>query len=109
MPLTVCPATTVAAPVEIVWEILTQLAHYSAWADAQLQRIEPDGPAVVGQTIHFTSRTLAMRWRIIFTVEMVNPTKRQLGLHAIFPLGLQIKPLISCTPLDATSSLLRYG
>ena len=109
MPLTVCPSAIVAAPVEIVWEILTQPTHYSAWADAQLQRIEPDAPAVVGQTIHFTTRALTLRWEIVFTVTKVEPAKHQLGLHAIFPLGLQIKPLISCTPLDATTSLLRYG
>ena len=101
MPLTVCPAATVAAPVEMVWETLTQPTHYGAWADAQLQRIEPDGPAVVGQTIRFTARALTMRWQIVFTVEKVDPVKH--------PLGLQIKPLISCTPLDATTSLLRYG
>jgi len=109
MALTVCPAATVAAPVEVVWEILTQPAYYSAWADAQLQRIEPEGPAIVGQTIHFTSKALGIKWPLAFTVEKVNPQKHQLGLHAIFPLGIQIRPHISCAPVDTTSSYLRYG
>lgn len=109
MTLTVCPAAIVAAPVEVVWEILTQPAYYSTWADAQLQRIEPDGPAVVGQTIHFTSKALARKWPLVFTIEKVDPAKHQLGLHAHFPLGLQIRPHISCTPIDATTSRLQYG
>ncbi len=44
MGLTVCPAATVEAPVEVVWEILTHPAHYPEWADAQIQCIEPEGP-----------------------------------------------------------------
>lgn len=109
MSLTVCPVATVAAPLEVVWEILTQPAHYSAWADAQLQSIEPAGPAVVGQTVHFTSQALGRTWPVVFTVEDVNPEKHQMSLHAVFPLGLQIKPHISCTSLNATTTLLRYG
>jgi hypothetical protein len=109
MSLTVCPAATVAAPVEVIWEILTQPAHYSLWADAQLQQIEPNGPAVVGQTIHFTSKALGIRWPVIFKVEKVNSEKHQLGLHAQMPLGLQMRPHVSCTPIDATTSRLQYG
>ena len=109
MSLTVCPAAIVAAPVEVVWNILSQPAHYSLWADAQLQKIEPDGPAVVGQTVHFTSKALGMKWPIVFTVERVDAERHQLGLHAILPLGLQMRPHVSCTAIDATSSRVQYG
>ncbi len=109
MGLTVCPADTVAAPVEVVWEILIQPAYYSTWADAQLQHIEPEGPAVVGQTIHFTSRELGIKWPIVFKVEKVNAEKHQLGLYAVLPLGLRMRPHISCTAIDATTSRLQYG
>lgn len=109
MSLTVCPSDTVAAPVETVWEILTQPAYYSTWADAQLQKIEPPGPAVVGQTISFTSRALGRSWPIIFTIEKVDAEKHQLGLYAVLPLGLRMRPQISCTPIEATTSLVRYG
>ena len=109
MSLTVCPTDTVAAPVEVVWQILTQPAYYSTWADAELERIEPEGPAVVGQTVHFTSKGLGLKWHIVFKIEKVNAEKHQLGLYAVFPLGLQMRPHISCTPIDANSSRVQYG
>lgn len=109
MSLTVCPADTVAAPVEVIWEILTKPAYYSAWADAQLQQIDPEGSATVGQIVRFTSKALGIKWPVVFTVEKVNAERHQLGLYAVFPLGLKMRPHISCTPIDATTSRVQYG
>lgn len=109
MSLTVCPADTVAAPIETVWEILTQPAYYSLWADAQLQQIVPEGLASVGQVVHFTSKAWGIKWPVVFTIEKVDAKKHQLGLYAVFPLGLKMRPHISCTPIDAVTSRVQYG
>ena len=111
MGLTVCPAAEVAAPVEVVWENLVQWERYSEWFDRSLhaERIEPEGPATVGQTISFGGRALGRTWHFIFKVEEVNPERHQLGLHAFFPLGLQMKPHISCAPTSATTCRVQYG
>jgi Polyketide cyclase / dehydrase and lipid transport len=109
MSLTVCPADVVAAPVEVVWEQLVQPARYSEWADAQVERIEPEGPATAGQTIYLTSRKLGRAWHIVFKVEVVDAQHHQIGLHALFPFGLQMKPHISCAAIDATSCRVQYG
>ena len=105
MSLTVCPAAVVVAPVEVVWENLVQWERYSEWADVQVERLEPEGPATVGQTIYFTGMAL----HFTFKVEEVNPERYQLGLHVFFPLGLQEKPHIVCTPIDATTCRVEYG
>lgn len=111
MGLTVCPAAVVAAPVEVVWENLVQWDRYSEWfsADLQAERLEPEGPATVGQTISFAGKVLGRTLHFLFKVEEVNPERYQLGLHAFFPLGLQMKPHISCTPIDATTCRVQYG
>jgi hypothetical protein len=109
MSLTACPAASVAAPVEVIWEILTQPAYYALWADAQVQCVDPEGPAVVGQTVHFTSQALGLRWPIVFKIERVNAERHQLGLYAVFPLGLKMRPYISCTSIDAATSRVQYG
>jgi hypothetical protein len=111
MGLTVCPAAVVAAPVEVVWENLIHWERYSAWFDRSLrvERIEPDGPASVGQTIAFSGKAFGLTAHFLFKVEAVDPERRQLGLHAYFPLGLQLKPHISCTPVDATTCRVQYG
>ncbi len=109
MGLTVCPAAVVAAPVELVWANLVQWGRYSDWADVQVERAEPESPASVGQTIYFAGKVFGRTLRFTFKIEQVNPERRQLGLHAFFPLGLQEKPLIACSPIDATTCRVQYG
>jgi hypothetical protein len=112
MGLTVCPAAVVAAPVEVIWENLVQWERYSEWFDRsiQVERSEPDGPATVGQTINFSGKAFGRTLHFLFKVEEVNPERHQLGLYAFFPLlRLQMKPHISCTPIDATSCRVQYG
>ena len=109
MGLSVCPVAIVAAPVEVVWENLVQWERYAGWADVQVIRSEPAGPATVGQTITFAGKAFGRILRFTFKVEEVNPESHQLGLHVFFPLGLQEKPHISCTPIDATTCRVQYG
>ncbi len=109
MGLSVCPAAIVAAPVEVVWENLVQWEHYSEWADVHPERIEPEGPATVGQTISFAGKAFGYTWRFSFKVEEINEERHVLGLHAFFPLGLQEIPHIVCTPIDATTCRVQYG
>lgn len=111
MGLTVCPAAVVAAPVEVVWRNLVQWERYSEWFDRSIQaeRSEPEGPATVGQTIYFAGKAFGRTLHFIFKVEEVKPERHQLGLYAFFPLGLQMKPHIACTPIDATTCRVQYG
>jgi|SRR6476646_1814863 len=109
MGLSVCPAAVVAAPVEVVWANLVEWERYADWADVQVERAEPAGPAAVGQTVHFTGKALGRTMRFHFQIEEVNAERHQLGLHAFFPFGLQEKPHIACYPLDATTCRVQYG
>src|SRR5512140_170194 len=109
MGLTVCPAAVVAAPVEVVWANLVEWDRYLEWADVWVERLEPEGPASIGQTIYFAGKALGRTVHFIFKVEEINPERHQLGLHASFPLGLQEKPHVSCYPLDATTCRVQYG
>lgn len=109
MGFTVCPATIVAAPVEVVWEHLVHWERYAEWADVQVARSEPAGPATAGQTISFTGKALGRTWHFLFKVEAVNHERHQLDLHVFFPFGLQEKPHIACTPIGATTCRVQYG
>ena len=109
MGLTVCPAALVAAPVEVVWGNLVRWERYAEWAEVHVERIEPEGPATRGQAIEFGGRVAGRTLRFVFTVEDVDPERYQLDLHVLFPLGLQEKTHISCTPVDATTCRVQYG
>ena len=109
MGLSVCPAAIVAAPVEVVWENLVQWGRYADWADVRVERLEPGGPATVGQTVYFGGKAFGRTLRFTFKVEEVNHDRHRLGLHVFFPLGLQEKPLIAFDPIDATTCRVQYG
>ena len=42
MGFTICPAAVVAAPVESVWELLSEPTLYDVWWDACTERIVPE-------------------------------------------------------------------
>ena len=109
MSLSVCPVAVVAAPVEVVWANLVEWERYADWADVQVDRLEPDGPAAVGQTITFKGAALGRTWHFTFKVEEFNPDRCQIGLHVVFPFGLQEKPHIACQPIDAATCRVQYG
>jgi hypothetical protein len=109
MGLTVCPIAVVAAPVEVVWRNLVQWERYAEWADVQAVRMEPDGPATAGQIIDFGGKVLGRTMHFTFKVDEVDHERYQIGLHAFFPLGLQEKPHVSITPIDAESCRVQYG
>src|SRR3954471_97489 len=103
MGLSVCPVAVIAAPIEVVWGNLVHWERYFEWADVQVLRREPEGPATVGQTVVFGPRTFPRALHFTFKVEAVNPERHELDAHAFFPLGLQQKAHIACTRVDAAS------
>ena len=111
MGLTVCPVAVIAAPVEVVWANLVEWERYSEWGGGvRVERIEPEGPAAtVGQTITFGGKVFGRTLHFTFKVEAVNPARHQLGLHVFFPLGLQEKPTITVTAIDAITCRVQYG
>jgi uncharacterized protein YndB with AHSA1/START domain len=109
MPISVCPAAVVAAPVEKVWEVLMQPSSYDKWLDMHTILIEPEGPAVAGQTIHAWTRAFGKKWDVSPSITLVNAEKHQIGFDVKLPLGVMEQTTMTCTPIDATSCQVRFG
>jgi len=96
MTLSVCPADTVRAPVERVWELLMQPANYGSFWDLTVERVEPEGPATVGQKFVGWSRALCRRWRVSGELPVLHSragkrgpaaSRRRLDRRASVPTG----------------------
>ena len=109
MGFTLCPAAVVAAPVESVWELLSEPTLYDVWWDARTERIVPEGKASPGQVLYAKTSALGRKWDVTLRVEMVNPEKRQIQLHVTLPLGIVNHATITCTAIDTTSCRVQYG
>ena len=109
MVVSICPADIVAAPVEVVWDLLNQPARYGEWWDVRVERVEPEGPAVPGQHIYVTSRALGKRWDVRFVVKTVNAARHQIQFDVTLPLSIVDHVTITCTPINAESCRAQYG
>jgi hypothetical protein len=110
MSLSVCPADTVRAPVERVWELLTQPADYGSVWDLTVERVEPEGPAVVGQKFVGWSRALCQRWQISGEIREVDAQRHQILFRMSLPFfRLVTSNRIMCARIDERSCTLRYG
>ena len=102
MAITACPSTTVAAPVEYVWELLSDLHLYDLWWDARLKRVVPEGKAAPGQMAY---AQLGMTFKVI----AVDPENHRIQVDAALPLGIRNLATITCAPRDAVSCHLAFG
>jgi hypothetical protein len=109
MPLNVCPGDTVHAPLERVWELLMHPARYGRFWDLTVERVEPEGPAVVGQTFVGWSRALGRRWRIDGEIQEVDAQRHHVLFRTSLPFGVVGLNRIVCTPIDEHHCTVRYG
>jgi len=109
MTLNVCPADTVHAPVERVWELVMQPAGYGRFWDFTVERVEPEGPAVVGQTFVGWSQALGRCWRIDGEIREVDAEHHQILFRMSLPFGVVGNNRIVCAPIDEQRCLVRYG
>jgi hypothetical protein len=108
MGLTVCPAAVVAAPVESVWELLSEPALRDEWWDARTRRLVPEGKASPGQMIYLKTLPLGNMFVTTLRVEMVNPEKHQIQWVLNGP-GIINHQTTTLTAIDATSCRVQYG
>ena len=102
----VCPVDRVQAPVEVVWELLMHPAGYGRFWDLTIERVEPEGPAAVGQ--RFIGRTRAL-CRLEGEVLEVNTEQHQIRFRTTLPFGIVGDNRIACTAIDGGSCMVRYG
>ncbi len=108
MGINVCPAAVVAAPVESVWDILSDTKCYEEWWEARAERIVPEGKAVPGQMIYLAATGLGRRWEMTLRIERVNPEKHQIVFYGELLGGISHNS-ITCTAIDAVSCRVQYG
>lgn len=109
MAVTVCPVAVVAAPVESVWELLSEPTLYDEWWDMRTERIVPEGKASPGQVLYGHTSGLGRTWDVSIKVEMVDTEKHRVQFLASLPLGTTNHATITGTPVDTTSCRVQFG
>ncbi len=105
MSVNVCPMDVVNAPVERVWELLSEPANYDLWWDAKMQSIIPDGHAQAGQRVH----AKAGGFHILLTVDAVDESKHKIDFTSKFPFGITGFNHLTCTALPNSTTQVSFG
>ena len=105
----VCPTDTIAAPVERVWQLLTNPSLYDSWIDGRVERVSPPGPVRPGHVVEISTRGFGRRWLLLFKVLSVDPDKRVLEFDVDLPLGLKMHELMTAVALDSGHTRLSFG
>ena len=105
----VCPTDTIAAPVERVWQLLTNSSLYDSWIDGRVERVSLPGPVRPGQVVEISTRGFGRRWLVRFKVLSVDPERRVLEFDVDLPLSLKMHERMTAVALDAGRTRLSFG
>jgi hypothetical protein len=97
-----CPTAIVNAPIEVVWEILTEPAAWGAFFDVRIIDVQPKGSALVGQRIYAESGPRFLRLRLKFQFTEVNTVEHKLRLNIELPFSISVREDLNCIPLSCT-------
>lgn len=109
MPISVCPSDIVHAPLEDVWELLSQPSKYGSWVDAQFERDIPSGQAIDGQQLPATTRAFGRQWSVTVLVEHIDEARHRMQFSVALPLGIISHNTLTCTRVDDVTSNVQFG
>jgi hypothetical protein len=104
-----CPTAIVNAPIEVVWEILTEPAAWGAFFDVRIIDVQPKGSALVGQRIYAESGPRFLRLRLKFQFTEVNTVEHKLRLNIELPFSISVREDLNCIPLSCTQCRVSYN
>lgn len=108
MTVSSCPTDLVDAPIETVWALLTEPAGWSSFYDLRVIRVEPPGPARVGQRIFGESGPRWLHLAVTLTYTAIDVSQRSLRLEVQMPLGVAVREELSCSPINDRQCRVNY-
>jgi len=105
MSVSVCPMAVIRAPLERVWNLLSEPANYDLWWDAKAVSILPEGHAQAGQKVH----ARAGGFSIFLTVDGVDESKHKIDFTTKFPFGITGFNHITCSALPDSTTQVSFG
>ncbi len=103
-----CPTALVNAPIDVVWKLLTEAAGWTEFFGIRVTRIDPPGPAVVGQRIHGESGPRFLHLVVTLEYTEIDAARRTIGLNVQLPLGITVREDLGCTAVSDTQCRVNY-
>ena len=103
-----CPTELVHAPIDIVWRLLTNLSGWGDFYDVRVNRVDPVGPATVGQVMLGESGPRRLHLKVSFRFTSIDVTSHKLELDVRLPLAITVHEVLDCIPVDERRCRVNY-
>jgi len=103
-----CPTEIVEAPIEVVWNLLTNIESWGDFYDVRVIGVEPAGPAIVGQRMLGESGPRWLHIGISFEFVLIDEPHHKLEFDVRMPLALSVHEELDCIPLTSERCRVNY-
>lgn len=103
-----CPTDIIGAPIEVVWDLLTNPADWGTFYDIRVLRVEPPGPMVAGQRLIGETGPRWLHLGVSFEYGLVDEVHRKLEFNGRLPLGVTVHESLDCVPLTENRCRVNY-
>jgi hypothetical protein len=103
-----CPTDIVNAPLAVVWALLTDPAGWANFFDIRIIRIDPPGPAAVGQRIYAESGPRYLHLGVTLEYTDIDAARRAIGLNVQLPLRITVREDLTCSFVTETQCRVSY-
>jgi hypothetical protein len=93
---------------DVVWNLLVEPAEWTQFFDIRVTRIDPPGPAVVGQRIHGESGPRFLRLAVTLEYTEIDAVARTIGLNVQLPFGITVREDLGCSAVGDTQCRVNY-
>jgi hypothetical protein len=108
MPFAACPSEIVDAPIELVWNLLTEPADWGEFYDVRNIVVVPVGPAKVGQRVQGVTGPLGLRLPVIFEFLKIDANEHRLVMEVHLPFGIEVHEDLDVRGIDAERCRVNY-
>ena len=103
-----CPTLVVDAPIGGVWNLLTDFEGWGSFYDVRVLKVEPTGPAIVGQSMFGESGPRWLHLGGSFEFLLIDVPNHKLEFSVQLPLGLTVHEMLDCVPLADERCRVNY-
>jgi hypothetical protein len=105
---TSCPTALVKAPVETVWDLLSNPGEWGQFYDLRVKSVVPSGKATIGQKVHAESGPKILRLKVTLEFVAIDPANFRMGIQVWLPFGLEVFEDLQCIAVNAQTCRVNY-
>jgi hypothetical protein len=107
-PFLACPTQVVEAPVDVVWNLVTNFERWGDFYDCRVITIEPLGPAAVGQRMIGEAGPRFLHMKALFEFKRIDESKHEVEIDGQLPLGLVVHEDMDMIPITPSRCRVNY-